>query len=344
MWLSVFHHAATPKGRADMAGVIVGVRIFRINHELHPGGERQHALIADCAFRERAESDTAMHEAGSQQIRHSEFRGIAVARALLVGERLPQPVHRSLRHLADDFGNFLGFDAARGQPARTIDIGLRHGPAWIRLERQRVRHPARAEIAGQRVVIALRGMCKAMEQPVHALEHRAWSEKPCPRQERRADTRLRRPSGMHPLGPGAFREIFDDAAGHAAGNAERIDDLPGVEAKRCTDTGGRAHRAEDRGRVETGLVDSLRHHEAQPAQYFGADGDPDQRHAAIRIMPFAGGQHSRHYHGTGMHRATLESVVKILAMRRSAIDEGGAVIVAARQRASDVVLVARSDA
>ena len=60
-----------------------------------------------------------------------------------------------------------------------------------------------------------------------------------------------------------------------------------------------------------------------------------------------------------MHRATLESVVEILAMRRNAIDEGGArriqhalvsdrragaVIVAARQRASDVVLVARGGA
>ena len=80
---------------------------------------------------------------------------------------------------------------------------------------------------------------------------------------------------MQPFGPRALREIFDDAAGHAAGDAERIDDLPGVEAKRCTDTRGRAHRAEDRGRVEACLVDGLRHHEAQPAQCFGADGDPD---------------------------------------------------------------------
>ena len=129
---------------------------------------------------------------------------------------------------------------------------------------------------------------------------------------------------MQPFGPGAFREIFDDAAGHAAGDAERIDDLPGVETKRRTDTGGRAHRAEDRCRVETGLVDGLRHHEAQPAQYFGADGDPDQRHAAIRIMPLAGGEHRRHDHGACMDRASLKSVVEILAMRSRPVDEGGA--------------------
>ena len=164
---------------------------------------------------------------------------------------------------------------------------------------------------------------------------------------------------MQPFGPGTLREIFDDAAGHAAGDTERIDDLPGVEAECCADAGGRAHRAEDRRRVETGLVDGLRHHEAQPAQHFGADGDPDQRHAAIRMMPFAGGEHRRHDHGACMHRAALESVVEILAMRGRPIDEGGArriqralvpdrragtVIVATRQRASDVVLVARGDA
>ena len=164
---------------------------------------------------------------------------------------------------------------------------------------------------------------------------------------------------MQPLGPGAFGEIFDDAAGHAAGDAERIDDLPGVETKRCADAGGRAHRAEDRRRMEAGLVHGLRHHEAQPAQHFGADRDPDQRHAAIGIVPLAGGEHRRHDHRAGMHRAALEGVVEILAMRGGAVDEGRArrgqrarvpdrraraVIVAARQRASDVVLVARGDA
>ena len=129
---------------------------------------------------------------------------------------------------------------------------------------------------------------------------------------------------MQPLGPGAFGEIFDDAAGHAAGDAERIDDLPGVEAERRADAGRRAHRAEDRGRMKAGLVDGFRHHEAQPAQHFGADGDPDQRHAAIGIMPLAGGEHGRHDHRAGMHRAAFERVVEILAMRGGAVDEGGA--------------------
>ena len=194
---------------------------------------------------------------------------------------------------------------------------------------------------------------------MHALEHGARTDKPCPRQQRRANARLRRPAGMQPLGPGALGEIFDDAAGHAAGDAERIDDLSGVEAKRGADAGGRAHRAEDRGRVKAGLVHGLRHHEAQPAKHFGADGDPDQRHAAVGIMPLAGGQNRRHDHRAGMHRAALKGIVEILAMRGGAVDESGArrvqralvadrraraVIVAACQRARDVILVARGDA
>ena len=167
-------------------------------------------------------------------------------------------------------------------------------------------------------------MRETVEQAVHALEHRARPDKAGARKQRRAQAGLRGPAGMQPLGPGAFGEIFDDAARHAAGNAERIDDLPGVEPERGADAGRRAHRAEDRGRMEAGLVHGLRHHEAEPAQHLGADGNPDQRHAAVGIVPLAGREHRRHDHRAGMDRAAFERVVEILAMRRGAVDEGGA--------------------
>ena len=51
---------------------------------------------------------------------------------------------------------------------------------------------------------------------------------------------------------------------------------------------------------------------------------PSQRRLAVEAVALAGGQHRRHDHRAGMHRAALEGVVEILAMRRRAVDEGGA--------------------
>ncbi len=80
---------------------------------------------------------------------------------------------------------------------------------------------------------------------------------------------------------------------------------------------------------------------------------------AVGIVALAGGEHGRHDDGAGMHRSALERVVEILAMRRGAVDEGGAgrahapgmadrgagpIVVPAGERAGDIVLVARGDA
>ncbi len=215
-----------------------------------------------------------------------------------------------------------------------------------------------AEIV-ERGVVALRGVGEAVKQSVHAFEHRARPEKTAARQQRGADAGLRRPAGMHALGPGAFGQIFDDAGGEAAGDAERIDDLFGVEAQRGADAGGGAHHAENRGRMEAGLVHRLRHHGRKPAHRLGADRDAEQRRGAVRLVALAGRQHRRHHHRAGMHRAALEGVVEILAMRRGAVDESGAgraqraavadrrarpVVVEAGKRGFDVILVARGDA
>ena len=205
----------------------------------------------------------------------------------------------------------------------------------------------------------MRGVGEAVKQSVHAFEHRARAEEAATREQRRADAGLRRPAGMQPLGPGALGEIFDDAGGEAAGDAERVDNLLGVQAERGGNAGRRAHHAEDCGRVEAGLVHRLRHHGGQPAHRLGADRDAEQRRGAVGLVPLAGRQHRRHHHRAGMHRPALEGVVEILAMRGGAVDESGAgrtqragvadrragpVVVAAGERALDVILVARGDA
>src|SRR5262249_4652765 len=123
---------------------------------------------------------------------------------------------------------------------------------------------------------------------------------------------------------GASSEISTDAARHAAGNAERIDDLLRIETKGGTDTRRCTHRTEHRGRVETGLVHSLRHDEAQPAKDFDTDGNSRSCHMAIGIVPLTSCEHCRDDHRAGMLRAAFKSVGKVLAMRGSAVDESRA--------------------
>src|SRR5262245_32972050 len=75
-------------------------------------------------------------------------------------------------------------------------------------------------------------------------------------------------------------------------------------------------------------------------------------------MPFAGRKHRRHDDRARVHRAALKGVVEVLAMRGSAIDEGGAcsaeptrmadcravtLVIAPGKRALDVVLLARGN-
>ncbi len=197
-----------------------------------------------------------------------------------------------------------------------------------------------------------------MKQPVHAFQHRTRTDKALLGEQRRANAGLCRPAGMHSFGPGAFGEIFDDAACHAAGDPQRIDDLLGVEPQRRADTGGSSHRAEDSCGVKAGLVNSLRHHEAEATKHFGADRDAGQRVWASGMVALAGCQHRRHDHRAGMDGPAFEGVVEILAMGRGAVDEGRAggrqragvpdhgaraVIVGTGQRRLDVVLVARGD-
>ena len=75
------------------------------------------------------------------------------------------------------------------------------------------------------VVVALGGVGEAVKEAVHAFEHRARPDKAGAAKQRRANTRLRRPAGVQPLGPGAFGQIFDDAARHRGDGAERVDHL-----------------------------------------------------------------------------------------------------------------------
>ena len=179
------------------------------------------------------------------------------------------------------------------------------------------------------------------------------------RQQCRAHAGLRRPAGMHALGPGALGEILDDAARHAAGDAERIDDLAAIERSAAATPAAAAMAPNTAVGWKPALCTSLgatrlsRHMVSTPTAM------PSSADGAVRMVALAGREHRRHDDGAGVHRPALERVVEILAVRGGAVDQrgagraqragmadrgAGAIVVAAGERRLDVVLVARGEA
>ena len=146
------------KRRADVAGEVVRIGIVRDRSGSGPSAaSATHRRLLHRRVGEIAQADIAADEARGDAIGRARIcrRSRCVGR-LLGGERLPQPVHGPLADVADHLDDVVGLDAARAEPPRAVDVGMRHGPAGIELEGERLRHPARAEIAGHRVEVARR--------------------------------------------------------------------------------------------------------------------------------------------------------------------------------------------
>src|SRR5262245_25589981 len=161
-----------------MAGVLAGIRIRRVDLVAHLGGQREYVRITHRCVGERVEPHAALQECGCDAVRRAELGGIAVRRPLFVGERLPQPVYRALRHFAHHLRDLFSTDAVRGKTTRAIDVGVSHRAAWIGLERERAGAPALAETIEERGVVTHRRMGKPMEQAMGPLEYRAGPDKP----------------------------------------------------------------------------------------------------------------------------------------------------------------------
>ena len=158
---------------------------------------------------------------------------------------------------------------------------------------------------------------------MRALDHGARADEAVLRQQGRAQPGLRRPAGMQALGPGALGEILDDPRRHAAGDAQRIDDLASIQAEGCAHADRRPHGAEHGGGVEAGPVDQPRRHEAQAAQGLCPHRDAEESRLPGPCVPLAGRQHRGHDHRAGVHGTALEGIVEVLAVCGSAVDEGG---------------------
>src|SRR5215467_6218250 len=113
---------------------------------------------------------------------------------------------------------------------------------------------------------------------------------------------------MHAFGPRTLGKIFDDAACHTAGDAERVDDAPAIELQSSRYTSCRRNGAEHRGWMEARLVNELGCHQAEPAHGLHSDCNTGQRRRAVRTMALARRHHRRHDDGARVYRAALESI------------------------------------
>ena len=162
-------------------------------------------------------------------------------------------------------------------------------------------------------------------EAVPAFEHRGGAGETALREQRRADARLRRSTGMQPLGRAAVGEILDDARRQAAGDADGLRDLGRRKAERGGDADGCRGRAENRGRMKARFVRSLGRDEAHAAHDLDAGGDAFDDGVAGEAAMLGRREHGRNDDRAGVHRPAFEGVVVILAVRRGAVDERGVV-------------------
>ena len=148
---------------------------------------------------------------------------------MLERQGFPQAMHNAFRGVAFDAINLTQGDVLLDQiltnQTCTINEGMRHGAASVRLECDGGPNPRLAKIFQHGVKIAIGGIGKTMEQTMVAFKHSGGAFEAGLRHAHRAVGRLRCPSGVHALGPRTIGQILNDAARHAAGNAKSIDQL-----------------------------------------------------------------------------------------------------------------------
>ena len=152
-----------------------------------------------------------------------------------------------------------------------------------------------------------------------AFKHSGWAFEASLRHAHRTVSRLRSPTRMHALGPRTIGQIFNDAAGHAAGNAEGIHQLFFGQVERSAQTRHTAHHTKNSRGVKACFVNTRRCHCTQTAHHFDANGHTAQQLLARQCMALCSCQQSRHDDHTRMHRAAFVSVVKVFAMGCDAI-------------------------
>ena len=323
MILALLADLSADKCDPHVAGETIGIGIVGIDDKSNFRSQRANTWIGDDGFLVLAQTGIVAQHADGDRIRDAELRRVSVRRPLLVGERLPQSMDNAFGGFALDRLDRVRIDARLHQRPRAIDVWVRHRSARVRLECKAGGQPGVTGAVEHRGEVAGAGACECMEEPMLAIEDGARSLEAGERQSCRAISALRRPTGMHPLGPRAFSQIFDDPRGHAAGDTDRIDPLRRRQAHRGGHTRCGAQRAENRSRMKARLMDPLGRDQAKPAHDFAPDRDARNEIFAGQSMALGRGEHCRNDCSAGMDRAAFERVVVVLAVRRGAVDQRG---------------------
>ena len=157
------------------------------------------------------------------------------------------------------------------------------------------------------------------------VEHPGRTGETGPGHVRRGDPDLGRPAGVVALAHGAVGDIGPDAAGEAAGNAERPGGALGVEAEQAGGRRGGSEAAAGAGRMPAAavVVRPVAAHGVEDAERDVVPADHRRQHCtavgdALRLRD---GQHGGDDDGPRMVRAS--EVVELLGMRDDAVNQRG---------------------
>ena len=206
------------------------------------------------------------------------------------------------------------------EPPRAIDVRVRHRAARVGLERDVGAEPNPARAVEHRAEVAAVAVGEGVEETMLAIEQRPRAGEACLRHARGAIAGLRRPARMHPLGPRAFGEVFDDARCHASGDAERVDPLRFSSRSSAVATPAAAPSAPNTAVgwnpalcTSLGAGRQRRHITSHPTAM------PRAQVAAGKPMLLGGGEQRRNDHRARVHGPALERVVVVLAVRGGAV-------------------------
>ena len=271
--LAMHQHAAVAQRDLHVAGVVAREGRARIDLVIDQIAHAQDRLVVERLGLQFGEREASANEARGDQIGDRELRVIGVRRAALVRHRLAHGLDHLGRDQRLDAHDVVDLELVLSrQNHRGVGAGMGEVARRQRLHGDRRRLPDAAE-AGGRAAPALvfeAALQIRIEHAEAALIGAGRADEAFAAERGRRDAGLRRPSGMHALGPRAVLEEFHAARRHRQRDALRHRQR--LRRKSHQRSGGEraAEHADHAGRVEADLMEVTAADRAEPRRRFHA--------------------------------------------------------------------------